>query len=160
MADSPSFKVTPKLEARFWAKVRTAGPDECWEWTAHRAQSGYGRIGIDGIVRNACHAALAIAGMKRPPGLHALHSCDNRGCVNPAHLRWGTAKENGHDKSSRGRVHKWIGEDHPNGKLSEKQVREIFQNSGTLTRIGEQYGVTFSTVWSIKHRRIWRHLEL
>jgi hypothetical protein len=27
---------------RFWAKVKIAGEDQCWEWTATRHKRGYG----------------------------------------------------------------------------------------------------------------------
>lgn len=33
--------------------------------------------------------------------LFALHSCDNRKCCNPRHLRWGDAKENACDAVER-----------------------------------------------------------
>lgn len=39
-----------------------------------------------------------------PKGLLVLHSCDNRPCCNPEHLRAGTSKENYADARSRGRI--------------------------------------------------------
>lgn len=39
---------------------------------------------------------------EEPRGRHALHSCNNRGCINPDHLRWGTPSENGLDRRKDG----------------------------------------------------------
>ncbi len=39
-----------------------------------------------------------------PDGLWILHSCDQRPCCNPDHLRAGTAKENTQDMHERGRA--------------------------------------------------------
>lgn len=46
-------------------------------------------------------------------------------------------------------------------KLTEGQVREIYHaNWGTHREIAEKYGVQKPCVWSIKNRRIWRHLDM
>jgi hypothetical protein len=71
---------------------------DCHVWTGVRDPRGYGRI------RNklATHFALLFSGRERPSTSHgALHSCDTTSCVNPAHLRWGTQKENAGDASNR-----------------------------------------------------------
>jgi hypothetical protein len=47
--------------------------------------------------------AIAISGVLLPDGLHVLHHCDNPPCVNPAHLRLGTPKDNAEDATKRGR---------------------------------------------------------
>lgn len=39
-----------------------------------------------------------------PPGLVVLHSCDNKACVNPAHLSAGTQAENVRDAVARGQI--------------------------------------------------------
>jgi hypothetical protein len=40
-----------------------------------------------------------------PDGMMVLHSCDVRECVNPSHLRAGSAADNGDDMAVRGRAH-------------------------------------------------------
>src|SRR5215467_5862178 len=39
---------------------------------------------------------------KRPPGAVVLHSCDNKGCIKPDHLSWGTQSQNMKDSLARG----------------------------------------------------------
>lgn len=84
------------VEERLWAKVnKTAG---CWEWTAGKNAYGYGRLQV--LTRGKARALLAhrvayelLVG-EIPEGLGLDHMCHNPGCVNPAHLRPVTAKEN------------------------------------------------------------------
>lgn len=97
----------PVFLAKFWAKV--AKGDGCWAWTGGKWKTGYGFMQTPKyckrkIVR-ATHVAWVTANGNAaiPDGLLVLHSCDNPPCVNPAHLRAGTQKENLADCVSRGR---------------------------------------------------------
>ena len=86
---------------RFWSKVEKS--EGCWTWTASRDPIGYGTFGFDGKVRKAHRVAYVLAFGEIPEGHHILHSCDNPPCVNPAHLRSGTRKDNMQDALKRGR---------------------------------------------------------
>lgn len=97
------YKVSQRwLQAQVETRDRTNG---CWEWPFYRAKDGYGSAHYEGKATQAHSLALIFDGKPRPqaPNNQALHSCDNPPCVNPDHLRWGSAKDNVHDAFLRGR---------------------------------------------------------
>lgn len=61
-------------------------PGECWVWTGHCDQNGYGRITVNG--RN-CFTHRVVYEMlvgPVPEGLESDHLCRVRNCCRPAHL--------------------------------------------------------------------------
>lgn len=76
---------------------------DCWEWTGRVHPQGYGVFSMNGREVLAHRAFYEAYVGPVSPGLHVLHSCDVRRCVNPAHLRAGTQAENIHDMDTRGR---------------------------------------------------------
>ncbi len=83
-------------EKDFWERVCVRGPDVCWPWRGP-TRKGYGHFHFRGKNTGAHRLALEFSGVPNPGGMHALHDpvkCNNRGCCNPAHLRWGTHRNN------------------------------------------------------------------
>ena len=96
--------VSRPLVSRFWAKVSIRDVDECWPWCGAIVGGGYGRIRVDGRHYPAHRAAWELFhGEKMPKELHACHTCDNPGCVNPHHIFPGTHSDNMRDASAKGR---------------------------------------------------------
>ncbi len=87
----------------FWSKIDIRGKDDCWIWRGAIQSRGYGSFSIDGKTYNA-HRISFMLNNGYMPRLLVLHSCDNRKCVNPAHLREGTQLENVRDMVTRGRA--------------------------------------------------------
>jgi hypothetical protein len=162
------------LRARFFSKVTNISDhNACWEWAAFRV-NGYGRFWMDGANIYAHRASWLIHNGTIPDNLRVLHRCDNRACVNPAHLFLGTHEDNMRDMVAKGRsasgdrstarlyLEKQLrGESHPRSKLTAEQVRSIrsLASSGVMfTDIAVLFGVSRSTVSSIHRRISWKSI--
>lgn len=83
------------VEIRFWAKVDKGESDECWEWLGNKNGYGYGRFRFYSRKYSLVHRIswkLDNPGSPEPDMLD--HTCHNRLCVNPEHLRPSTPKQN------------------------------------------------------------------
>ena len=89
--------------ARFWRKTEISS-DGCRIWLGALDSSGYGAVRRAGKTVGAHRVAWEIISGAIPAGLWVLHViCDNRRCVNPAHLCLGTPKTNTLDMNRKGR---------------------------------------------------------
>jgi len=89
--------------------------------------------------------------------LHILHLCHTPSCVNPAHLRAGTAKENMAERDALGR-RDVRGEQIGTSKLTREQVVEIKKSSLGLKALSDMYGVEAQSIWRIRTGKSWAHV--
>lgn len=153
----------------FWKRVDVRSPDECWEWQGHRNETGYGRIcnsrhPIGPRSFRAHRLAYEFHHGVAPGEMHVLHSCDNRGCCNPAHLRLGDHASNMRDKAERNRSNVPKGSANALAKLTEDAVRDIrsrFQRGkyGDSSRAAREFGVSKTTIAQMLRGETWTHVQ-
>lgn len=161
--------ITEELKKRFWSRIRTKDINECWEWEGAHCPNGYGQMKIPKSRKliTVTRLSLAIAenlNFLPSPKILCCHKCDNPKCVNPNHLFWGTHYDNQMDSVNKGRSKPGFnktnqqGESNVNAKLTKKNVEEIRtllgQNKSNRS-IAETFGVTHSTISSIKKNKTW-----
>jgi hypothetical protein len=91
-----------------------------------------------------------------------MHTCDNRLCCNPAHLRLGTQAENMADMKRKGRRKNKpgpVGESNAVSKLTEEQVRAIRVSDKSHTDLAREYNCSVTNVSFIRRRLTWKHVD-
>ena len=170
----PLPEICANDQARFWAKVDTRVLTGCWPWTGGISRNGYGDFGCDGGRNYGAHrmALYLTIGRPVPEALSALHSCDNRKCCNPLHLRWGTTQDNHDDmilrnRKPRGATHHSVlkpgrmpkGEKHHSAKFTEFDIRLIRSAVGFHKDIAALFGTSRVYVSAIRRKLAWAHLD-
>lgn len=135
----------------------------CWLWLGTTNDDGYGRMTIRRKAIGAHRISFELLCHPIPKGMHVLHKCDVRSCVNPDHLFLGTNLDNMADKMAKGREakgpnHKVKGEGNGNAKLSDWQVLEIKESGLSQRKIAAKYGICQAVVSEIKTGKMWSHI--
>lgn len=157
--------VTDRFLERFWSKAhRPDGPDVCWPWFRAVNEDGYGHF----LLRKhenpagAHRVAYALAnGGVIPAGGVVCHRCDNPACVRPAHLFLGTQLDNIRDCIAKNRHFRTRGESHHKARLDDEKVRAIraaAKRPGLVVELAALYGVSQSTIRSVRRGEFWRHV--
>lgn len=124
----------------------------CWIWQGGTTKSGYGYGYFKGVKYHGIHRlSLRVRDrLKENPNrqIKCRHGNVNgrpcpRACVNPAHLSWGSAKNNAQDRKRD--ETSLTGERNPSAKLTQQQVNTIRKRGkvGTYLELAEGYSKEF-----------------
>lgn len=132
--------------------------EECLIFPFSRNEDGYGTVREGGkIIKAHTFVAKRILGPKPGTAYECLHGCGNGhlGCVNGAHLRWGSHAENMADAVAHGttRNKPRYGADHHDFRATDEVIEAMLADlySGmTQKAVGKKYGFGQSHVSRIK----------
>lgn len=132
---------------------------DCWYYRGSHTPLGYGVF--KALNETVAHrSSWAIFNGPIPKGMHVLHKCDVRCCVNPDHLFLGTHTDNMRDMVAKGRhvFPNLRGEQHPNSKLNNENVARIKvlrQQGKTHRVIADEIGVSRATISLVLGGKAW-----
>jgi hypothetical protein len=159
-------RLPARTEREAWDKLvypKTRLMGECLVYAGTVDSKGYGSVMVGGHAgrRMKVHRiAYAVHNGPLADDLFVLHACDNPSCVNPSHLRLGTAADNSADMVRRGRAPN-VGERCHAAVLTEADVRDIRARSEAGEKgcaIAAAYGVSQMCVSQVIRRKTWRHV--
>lgn len=143
---------------RFWSAVNASSPDECWVWTRALDSYGYGHFSVAGYKRGAHRISYLIDRGDLPEVVR--HTCDNRCCVNPNHLRGGTQQDNIEDRQRRDRQAK--GRRNGRSKLDAETVRELrrryAETDVTYRALADELDMNHKSIAAAIKGKTWGHV--
>lgn len=129
----------------------------CWLFAGHLNDQGYGLIALTNFPTPQGRVHRIVYQHYNPdydPGLHVLHKCNTRNCVNPKHLKAGTHQENMDHAGACGRMNR-----PQNRSLSPPQVREIrelFKTRKSIRSIARKFGTSSRVLDLIREGKTYR----
>lgn len=135
---------------------------ECLVWTGARNNCGYGLIKVDGKLRLAHRVAYEQYHGAIPAGMIVLHACDNRPCIEPAHLLADTSSANTRDMDNKKRGNRVSGSKHHKARLCEADAAEIrrryvpYDRANGSNALAHAFSVSQSTVKAIIQGTTWK----
>lgn len=153
-------------ETLAWMTItdKTVEEGECWIWTASTSSgTGYPIMKMPGCpCETVRRIVLRMSGKPLKPRQPVEATCDERLCVNPAHMRASSTAAIAQKAAKRGayssisRRAKIAASRRGKMKLTMEQAREIRCSEESGPVLAQRYGVNRSLVNNIKAGRAWR----
>jgi len=143
------------------ARIAKLDEEGCIRWPGHHGD-WYVSIYLSCGRWTKVHRAVCEAAHGAPPTFNSyvLHSCDNKHCINPNHLSWGSASQNAKDAVLRGRTPK--GSKCKKSILTEcevKQARSLRRDGVTYSELERQFGISRGSLWHAINGNNWKHVK-
>ena len=170
---TPDSKIPPRVKRKargepltvqyFWERSELDVETGCWVWMMAKNWNGYGAMRFGGKNIGPHRAAyICDNGLEQlSPSIDVCHRCDNRLCVNPAHLFAGSRADNIADCIAKGRFSYapvLSGDASPSSKLTADQVIAILADDRSGRAIARAYGVDKGTIYAIRKRTSWKNI--
>jgi hypothetical protein len=144
----------------------------CKDHGCKGTQQAYSSCYHDGRYVGKHVRALIQSSGEQPEGRYALHHCDNKRCIEPTHLYWGTQSDNMRDAVARGQhrnnlrnhdqTHNRLrGSQQPRSRWTEEivvEMRRLYAAGEKQTHIASLFGCRQTDVSRIVNSKAWRHV--
>lgn len=142
------------VSARLWARVSIDPESNCWNCSFSADRTGYPQIRISSRNVAAHRVAWVLHFGDIPIGFCICHKCDNRACVNPAHLFLGTQAQNMQDCARKGRH---VGRSKINPD-TVRHIRVLSRHGFTYNELAVQFSLCPSSISRIVAGHAWAHI--
>jgi hypothetical protein len=149
-----------RIRAETVRNYTTENETGCWIWNHNKNRNGYGTVVYNSKRWLAHRLSYHLLVSKVTNTMVVCHHCDTPPCINPAHLFVGTNLDNIRDAVNKGRMHR--GEKTHGAKLNAESVAEILRRHAageTRASLEKEFNMSQTGIWSIIHRRTWRHVS-
>ena len=143
-----------KDQARILKHSDPIADNGCWVWKGATSNAGYGLCRSEKKRTASAHRVSFQAFVGEiPEGKVIAHVCDNKLCVNPAHLFLATHAENSADMVNKKRSAR--GAKSGGSKLTEEQVKFIRESKLSHRKLGAMLNVSHANIGYVKRSVTW-----